>query len=250
MSRRGHVSGAIGTYDNLWILVADRRGGLQISPAIPYHTNSSASRASVTEVRAQLAPQSPDSHASSAGCPVQMLSSHCYLQGPAGCPTCFFGLEAGSGLRLWAAMQALLVLSLLNQEADDMQFYPSARTMGGQRMTTTEVWEQRRAILLSLNVLGHEDDDATSAAAGTAAAGTIQQAPSAAEVLLTSRLSRHIFLGRYSPPRQPSLLHRRPCEVAAAATVGIQACSTSVHSICAASTYGSIWPMQRHLCVL
>ena len=51
MSRRGHKTGTITTYNHTWLPKTDGWGCVWISDAIPYHTEGSDSRASVTEVR-------------------------------------------------------------------------------------------------------------------------------------------------------------------------------------------------------
>ena len=51
MSRRGHGTGTICTYSHTWLLKTDKKGLVQITPAIRHDQKGTSTKVSVTEVR-------------------------------------------------------------------------------------------------------------------------------------------------------------------------------------------------------
>ena len=51
MSRRGHVTGTASTYAHTWLLKTDKKGVVQVTPAIRHDQRGTSTKVSVTEVR-------------------------------------------------------------------------------------------------------------------------------------------------------------------------------------------------------
>ena len=58
MSRRGHVTGVISIYAYTWLLKTDKKGLVQVTPAVRHDQRGTRTKVSVTEVRQpSLTPQ-------------------------------------------------------------------------------------------------------------------------------------------------------------------------------------------------
>lgn len=119
MSRGGHKTGTITTYNHTWLLKTDGRGCIWISDPIPYHTEGSDSRASVTEVRHRTAKPVSGKHRNwyLASDDAQPGGCWCHISGFASlwvCHACMLSLCPALWLIFPLTPQVLLYSALVN----------------------------------------------------------------------------------------------------------------------------------------